>query len=266
MHNLVIKRILRRSFVIEVQIRDLLRDIPEPTKTAQIYADVPLWDLSWKARGQVLEEWAKQQDPSASEAYDTTKCINGSFRGAARSSYDYMSDGGKRIEVKSSALLWDKSHQYWVLHFRGIKPTNDEVRLVTYLPCGLYLHKWNHAFACGSGIKESIHGHNICITASRRDSTWKEAANSILQKDWGTKITMMTWEEFHNHVVIPSNQTVQVFTHAPFANLTQDALARFLAEWVRNLDSNTTNPEQSLCRNYRKRSSHMSEYNYLRTH
>ena len=133
-----------RCFVIHARFEDLVRQIPK-TKWNEIYHGVPLSNLSSSSRGDILEQWAKHMDPYSTDALPSL-CHDGRKRSKRQGEYDFLSRGQIRVEVKSSSLCWNTNTLNFYIRFCNVKPSNDEVRLITYTPHGLYIHKWNGKF------------------------------------------------------------------------------------------------------------------------
>ena len=79
------------------------------------------------------------------------------------------------------------------MEFHNIHSTNDEIRLVSLAPNGLYLHKWN-GFSFKYGNSKYFRGSHIKVYAKTTEN-WKTAFEDILEKDFGEFIQHMPWKD-----------------------------------------------------------------------
>lgn len=179
-------------------------------------------------------------------------------------SYDFISDGHLRVEVKSSALQFNAKNDSFYLNLNSVKKTNDEVRLVIFTPEGLYLHRWNGLWINQTGMKGKYLGHNIRIDASKGITCWKVALDHILNKGLGEEMSRASWEQFDKVIKMPDFATAKYFDGVPLINLSVNAQANYLAEWVRSYDGNTRDPIPAHCYNHKKRHAFNAAYDYLR--
>ena len=157
-----------------------------PTET--IYRGTPLHGLGQHQQGQLAQEWARsvllEQNPD-SEFLDPepgTDC-NGHTRSLCRAPYDFLMNG-RRVEVKSSRLVWDSIMQCWLVRFRRIKQFEfDQLFLVLVCPDGMCLIQHDLTTGlCTDGKRTETSGHFVQVRGSRRASCWEEAIEAILFK------------------------------------------------------------------------------------
>ena len=113
------------------------------TRTEDVMDSVPLATLSIGARGAALEKLARNvlKDTVGAVVTDATvtDCVNGASRGKHSTEYDFVSDG-RRVEVKSCMLIWEKSIRGFTLRFMKVKPECfDTLILVWLTPRGVHV-------------------------------------------------------------------------------------------------------------------------------
>ena len=162
--------------------------------TEQVYAGNPLAALSFARRGFLLQKWAKrflaEKYPDLSMLQPHLgQCINGRKRSTHNAEYDALF-GGRRVELKSAQLCFNSSH--WEVTWRGIKlqfpgcrskPAFDDLYVTLLTPGGLHLFK--HDLSTGvsrDGQRTEQMGHIIRLSGSSKDSSWKAAAERIVNR------------------------------------------------------------------------------------
>ena len=113
------------------------------TRMEDVMDSVPLATLSVTARGAALEKLARAvfRDTVGAVVTDATvtDCVNGTSRGKNSTSHDFVSDG-RRVEVKSCMLTWDKTNRGFALQFKKVKPDCfDTLILVWCTPRGVHV-------------------------------------------------------------------------------------------------------------------------------
>ena len=160
-----------------------------------IYASSPAAWMNQQDQGKLCQEWAKrmlqQQNPeSLILDPEVGRCTNGSSRGRHRAPYDFLMDG-RRVEVKSSRLLWNTRSSCWLVRFNNIKlpfgerlqASFDDLYCVIMSPKGLQLVQhdlYTHVSKNGHGT--AAFGHGVFVNASVQDASWEEALRTVQSK------------------------------------------------------------------------------------
>ena len=166
----------------------------EEGPTEKIYQGTPMSGLGQAQQGKILQEWARKV---LEEKYPKTEildpesglCSNGSLRGRNQAEYDFLM-GGRRVEIKSTRLVWDSTLRRWGVHFQAVKKSGaerkeaafDDLYLVIVSPGGLHLIK--HDLCTGvstCGKATAVIGHRVKVFGSRNSTCWKEALETILR-------------------------------------------------------------------------------------
>ena len=166
----------------------------EEGPTEKVYANTPVSGLSQAQQGKMVEVWARKvlqkKNPETKIAdSDRGTCCNGSRRGLNMAAYDFLM-GGRRVEIKSSRMVWDSRRRSWNVQFCRVKlpfgePTVsvfDDLYLVILSPKCLYLIK--HDLVTGvstRGNLTEVDGHMITICGSRRTDCWED---SLRRQSW----------------------------------------------------------------------------------
>ncbi|CAE8599870.1 unnamed protein product [Polarella glacialis] len=154
-----------------------------PQTTLQVYKDLPLADLSSKARGDSLKALVREVDSMLHPA--------GMITDADSHAFDWLR-GGAKIKCKSAQLCWSRSRQYWQISFHNIKlqafgiremATFDELLLALYTPRGVYVYKHDLEFAVSTqGVRTATSGHLVTMNGPKGEQNWQEALEAILTK------------------------------------------------------------------------------------
>ncbi|CAE8599868.1 unnamed protein product [Polarella glacialis] len=148
----------------------------------QVFKDLPLADLSSKARGDRLEALV-----CAVDSLLHPDCMNKD----AADAFDWLR-GGARIKCKGAQLCWSRSKQNWQVGFYNIKlqafgiremAAFDELLLALYTPRGLFIYKHDLEFAVSTqGVLTATHGHVVRIRGPKGEQNWQVALEAILTK------------------------------------------------------------------------------------
>lgn len=153
-----------------------------------VYAGFPLATYSGPARGRVLERVARRvmEDFTGLVSEDTpvgATCVNGRRRGRAQATCDFCL-GGRRVEVKSTQLIYDKVHGRWKAHWAGIKRSAyDDLLLVLYTPSGVFVYKHDHTFGVTTtGKSQDATGGVVCVYGPCREPLVERATEVVTKK------------------------------------------------------------------------------------
>ena len=154
-------------------------------KTAEIYNNHPLAIMNPARRSMVLQDWARKmleetttnclvQDPIPG------KCIDGTRRGVHNAEYDFLLNG-RRVEVKSSQLRWDRSVRKWKVSFGGVRfGAFDDLFLVIFSPHGLDLIKHDQKTGISKpGVATECRGSQVTIHG---EAEWQNSIDIIVCK------------------------------------------------------------------------------------
>ena len=168
------------------------------TPKNRAYAGDPLVATSCVHRGRAFETLTRRllerthadyatQD---ADAHHLGTCCNGNRRGLFQAEWDWVFMG-RRVELKTSQLLFVSARDAWRVVFHKVKLARDGCRaeqpfddlyLLIYAPDGFYLIK--HDLKTGvakAGARTGIYGHMIQVHA-KRGLTWREGLQTILDK------------------------------------------------------------------------------------
>merc|ERR1712224_358599 len=96
-----------------------------------------------------------------------------------------------RVEVKSSAISFDRSGNRWYYVFRNVdERCFDELRLVFYNPRGVYVfvHDGESGWANNGKVTAVTGKKNIKVFGPRNVLDWESAWSAMLKKDFGSLI------------------------------------------------------------------------------
>eukprot|EP00927_Polykrikos_kofoidii_P008112 TRINITY_DN13360_c0_g1_i10.p1 TRINITY_DN13360_c0_g1~~TRINITY_DN13360_c0_g1_i10.p1 ORF type:complete len:441 (+),score=37.66 TRINITY_DN13360_c0_g1_i10:85-1407(+) len=179
-------------------------------ETSLAYNNVPLSQLSPKARGDRIEELVRAVDATIHldahiEEPVVDFGVDGRRRCKSSAGYDWRRNG-RRIECKSGQLRWCRVHRVWKVYFSGIKmalegvrpsPAFDELQLALYSPSGVHILEHNLRFHVSTaGNTTSFAGHCVVVSAETGDTDYSRCLDVIRQKFLvgGCKeIAFVTW-------------------------------------------------------------------------
>ena len=130
------------------------------TRASVLYKGVPMADMSPQRRGIVIEQIARAAEPGpTAEPEKTTR---------SHASYDWLREGGIKVECKSAQLTWHEQ-QGWLVHFKNIKRDKFDVLVLC-----LYLPKEIIIFECfgelplyGQGVVQKAKGECLILRAGK---------------------------------------------------------------------------------------------------
>ena len=138
---------------------------------SRFYHRKPFGSMSPQLRGVRVQRIVLEIDKVLHSRSFFTHCSDGqTCSGAKRSqhnaSVDWIRDG-KRVEVKSAQLSFNKCHQIWLCEFSAIKhDCFDELLLAIYSPRGLDVFKHDGFFGLSTrGIATEASGKSIYVRA-----------------------------------------------------------------------------------------------------
>jgi hypothetical protein len=155
------------------------------------YADSPLSLLSGKARGDfcenVVREVLAKELGHVVENAEITNCVNGASCGANSTKYDFKVDG-KRTEVKSARVVWNKTKRGYMAQFKDVKLDDfDELYVSLEGPDGLhiFLHDPKNGYST-AGKKTEANGGVIQMSApgGKKSYTRPSAVELFLLKNF----------------------------------------------------------------------------------
>lgn len=186
-----------RSFAaLKMRASQFQHILGKTTLTEQVYAGNPLAAVSYSRRGFLLQKWAKRflaekyPDLSMLQPHPG-QCIDGRKRSTHNAEYDVLF-GGRRVKLKSAQLCFNRHRSCWEVTWRGIKlqfpgcrskPAFDDLYVTLLTPGGLHLFK--HDLSTGvsrDGQRTEQMGHVIQLYGSSKDSSWKAAAERIVDR------------------------------------------------------------------------------------
>ena len=154
-------------------------------RTAEIYNNHPLAVMSPVRRSMVLQDWVRKmlekatancliQDPVPG------KRIDGTRRGVYNAEYDFLVNG-RRVEVKSSQLCWNKTCRKWNVSFSGVRfGAFDDLFLVIFSPFGLDLIKHDQKTGVSMpALATECRGSKVTIFG---EPQWQNSMDTILAK------------------------------------------------------------------------------------
>ena len=194
------------------QFQEIIDDVGQTSRCYKGHAAYPLSLLSSNRRGRILQELCRkelaQMHPNSriQDAFQRT-CCNGRRRGAHQSEYDF-SFNERRIECKSSMVMWNKSDRRWCVEFARIKlPLTgvreqapfDDLYLILLSPDRVDIIK--HDLVTGisqCGQETAVSGHKIKLCGPRGVDCWKTARTEILDKLLGSACSLKARVDLSN--------------------------------------------------------------------
>ena len=163
--------------------------------TESIYAGSPVADINHYKQGKFCQAWAKRmlemQRPE-SEILDPepgTDC-NGKSNSLYTAPYDFLMDG-RKVEVKSSRMVWSTRGSCWLVRFNNIKlpfgrrlqASFDDLYCVILSPKGLHLVQHDLCTRVSmNGHGTEAFGYRVVVCASVQDASWEEALSTVQRK------------------------------------------------------------------------------------
>ena len=241
------------------------------TTTHDAYNGVPLATHSPKARGDILERVARRvmENKLGETACDPPSgvCVNGSKRGRNQDTYDFMI-GGRRVEVKSSQLLWDRHKKRWVVQWHAIKRDEyDELVLVLYTPVGVHLYIHDHTYGVTThGKSQHARGGTVIVHAPCNEPSISAATDAIRAKMAPMHYASIDFSEFEDLVTTTTTHDayngVPLATHSPKAR--GDILERVARRVMENkLGETACDPSPGVRINGSKRGRSSETYDFL---
>ena len=141
-------------------------DLITLSKTEEAYSNVPLSTCS--NRGDIIEgttrKFMESYTGQASYAPEITQSISGKKRGRNATEYDFKMDG-RRYEVKSAQLQWDKTNKRWNALWQAVKKdSHDILLLVLYSPSGLSIYEHDGVLGVTThGKAQESSGGCVCV-------------------------------------------------------------------------------------------------------
>ncbi|CAK0892973.1 unnamed protein product [Prorocentrum cordatum] len=166
------------------------RQTPYAVRMDEAYHDVPLASLAGAVRGERIQAIARLVDTILNMGSFVMDPVvgarsNGARRSLRQAEYDWSRDG-RRIECKSSQLVWDPRKRVWSVTFRNIKPASfDDLVLCIYTPHGIFLYRHSGNFVLSSiGVRSErwARGYSVSVSGGRHKQDWSIALDSVLKK------------------------------------------------------------------------------------
>ena len=90
--------------------------------------------------------------------------VGGHKRGRNAAPYDFGLSG-RRVEVKSAQLKWDRHQRRWEAVWQNIKPdAHDDLYLALYTPSGVYIHLHNGVHGVSThGKRQAADGGKVSV-------------------------------------------------------------------------------------------------------
>ena len=91
---------------------------------------------------------------------------------------------GRRIEVKSAQLNYDKSHRYWQAMWQNLKSDmHDDMYLALYTPSGVFIYKHDGTTGVTSGGKaQEAEGGQVQVYGPRSEKSIERATAVVVDK------------------------------------------------------------------------------------
>jgi hypothetical protein len=252
-------------------LSDYLDEIVTTTTTHDAYEGVPLATHSSKARGDILERVARRvmENKLGETACDPPSGVrvNGYKRGRTSETYDFMI-GGRRIEAKSSQLLWDRHKKRWVVQWQHIKRDEyDDLILLLYTPVGLYMFLHDHTYGVSTnGKSQHACGGIVTVCGSRNEPSISAATDAIRVKMAPMHYASIDFSEFED--LVTTTTTHDAYSGVPLATHSSKArgdilecVARRVMEKTMGIDS--FDPPSGVCINGAKRGRNSATYDFL---
>ena len=151
----------------------------------------PISGKGTKLRGTIAEKVAIRMFEK--RGYDVSMppsdelCVNGSKRGEAQATHDFViKEGGeeKRVEVKSSRMVYEPGMQRWGLRFANVKKENHDSLVLCFEGYdSLRFYKWDGETGYSTnGKREESGGGKVAICASYHQPSFEDAHKQLVNK------------------------------------------------------------------------------------
>ena len=157
------------------------------TVTHDAYHNVPLANLSSKARGDLLENVVRRvlEEMTGEKTFDADagKTISGNKRARHSAPFDFYA-ADRKCEVKSAQLGWNKYMNRFEAKFQHIKRNEyDDLYLALYTPSGIYIYKHDDTYGISKhGKEQESSGGTVNVCAPRREDSIEAATKVVLEK------------------------------------------------------------------------------------
>jgi len=264
-----------RAFAYETY-QDLMKG--SPSLGEKHYAEVPLMNLSSKARGDAVERMVRHQDELTNtnaefDYAEPTARTNGVLVGSNSTKYDYariehnkitgVSGKITYVEVKCARITWAPKKKSWKAAFGGIKPDcHDELRLA------LFLNNCIHVFVYSGKVDK--YGTKAWTKKENGPVAAGKAILANMTRDCSRYIGRIAfndekYKEFFEH----TTETIKAYKGKPLADLDPSSRGKLLEEVARRQD-NLLNPDCNFVdpptrdRKGKKRGRSSAECDYVR--
>jgi len=206
------------------------------TGTHKAYQNVPLANLSEKARGDIMENLVRKvlAEITGENTYDADAgtTISGKKRGRNSAPFDFYLRN-RRIEVKSAQLGWYNSTKCYHAQFNHIKRNEyDDLYLALYTPSGIYIFKHDHIFGISTcGKQQESKGGLIQVYGPRNEDCIENATKVVLEKMKSMFVKHILFDE----IEVTTTITHKAYQNVPLANLSGPARGDIMENLVRNV-------------------------------
>lgn len=257
--------------------RDLMKG--SPSLGEKHYAEVPLMNLSSKARGDAVEGMVRHQDKLTNtnvtfrDAKITAR-TNGALVGSNSTEYDYrrmeldkitrVEGPPTRVEVKCARITWAPKKKSWKAAFGGIKPhLHDELRLALFLKNDI------HVFVYSGKIDK--YGTKAWTKKADAPEAAGEGILANMKRDCSRYIGSIAFNDpnytsFFEH----TTETIKAYKGKPLADLDPSSRGKLLEKVARRQDEllnpecDFKDPPPTYYQNGKKRPRSSAECDYVR--
>ena len=260
--------------VCVVQTRRMLSDYLDEivtTTTHDAYIGVPLATHSSSARGHILERVARRvmENKLGETACDPPSGVrvNGAKRGWTSETYDFMI-GGRRVEVKSSQLLWNRHKKRWVAQWHAIKRVEyDILLLLLYTPVGVHLYIHDHTYGVSTrGKSQHARGGVVMVCGTCNEPSISAATDAIRAKLVSMHYATIGFSEFED--LVTTTTTHDAYDGVPLATHSSKARGDILERVAQRVMEKTMgetacDPPSGVCVNGAKRGRSSATYDFM---
>ena len=239
------------------------------TATHDAYVGVPLADLSASARGDALEGVVRRvleqrTGEAATDPFASTT-VSGRKRGRNSAAYDFELSG-RRVEVKSAQLTWDKHKSRWTTSWQNIKPDeHDDLYLALYTPSGVYIFLHDGVYGVSTqGKAQAACGGTVHAYGRRSEPSIAKATVVVCEKLAPMLVAYVPREQLD---VSERTTTHDTYVGVPLADLSTKARGDALEGVVRRVleqraGEAATDPVASATVSGRKRGRFSAAYDF----